>query len=197
MGEDADGKARKMRSIMMQWIEKRERAQIKSDEPSYIDMMFESGLDRETAVSDVLLAFQAGAHTTAMSITLQLYALAKHPDIQERIFQELRRSNGDKDELVLTQKEDFKKLYDNAHLLRAFMEETARLSFIGIGNPRQLQDDFKMEVELNGKKDYYMLPKGAFVDFNAANLALSEKMGWKTPLEFDIGNYLDKNGKFK
>merc|ERR1719461_837741 len=126
------------------WIEKRERAQIKSDEPSYIDMMFESGLDRETAVSDVLLAFQAGAHTTAMSITMQLYGLAKHPDIQERIFQELRRSNGDKDELVLTQKEDFKKLYDNAHLLRAFMEETARLTFIGTGNPRQLQDDFKM-----------------------------------------------------
>merc|ERR1712190_662766 len=195
--KDMNGNGRKFRSIMMQWIEKRERAQIKSDEPSYIDMMFESGLDRETAVSDVLLAFQAGAHTTAFIITMQLYMLAKHPDIQERIYKELRRSNGDKDELVLTQKEDFKELYDNAHLLRAFMEETVRLAFIGLGNPRQLQDDFKMEVELDGKKDYYMLPKGAFVDFNGPSLARSDKMGWKTPLKFDVENCLDKDGKFK
>merc|ERR1712241_1025569 len=174
--------------------------QIKSDEPSYIDMMFDSGLDRETAVSDILLAFQAGAHTTAMSITMTLYALAKHPGIQEKIHKELRQWNGDKDELVLTQTEDFKKLHDNSHLLRAFIEETWRLRLLplfGNGLPRQLRDDFKMEVELNGKKDYYMLPKGAFVDFNGAGLAPLEKMGWKTPLEFDIENYLDQNGKFK
>merc|ERR1712241_820671 len=198
--EDASGNARKFRSIMMQWIEKRERAQIKSDEPSYIDMMFESGLDRETAVSDILQTFRVGAHTTAWSITMQLYALAKHPDIQEKIYKELRQSHGDKDELKLTQKEDLKKLYDNAHLLRAFIEETWRLHlmpFSGNGLPRQLEDDFKMEVELDGKKDYYMLPKGAFVDFNGKCLARSEKMGWKTPLEFNIENYLDQNGKFK
>jgi len=153
---------------MKQWIERRERAQIKSDEPSYIDMMFESGLDRETAVSDILQTFQVGAHTTAWSITMQLYALAKRPDIQEKIHKELRQSHGGKDELVLTQKEDFKKLYDNSHLLRAFIEETWRLHLmpiLGNGLPRQLEDDFKMEVELDGKKDFYMLPKGAFVDF--------------------------------
>merc|ERR1711972_1294087 len=194
---DADGLQRRWRSLMEQCIEKREKAQIKSDEPSYIDMMFESGLDRETAVSDILQTFMVGAHTTAWSITMQLYTLAKHPDIQERIYKELRQLHGDKDELVLTQKEDFKKLYDNAHLLRAFMEETVRLAFIGLGNPRQLQDDFKMEVELDGKKDFYMLPKGAFVDFNGAGLARSGKMRWKTPSDFDIENYLDQNGKFK
>merc|ERR1712190_506797 len=109
-----------------------------------------------------------GAHTTARSITIQLYALAKRPSIQEKIYKELRQSNGDKDELALTQKEDFKKLYDNAHLLRAFIEETWRIHLLPLvagGNQRQLQDDFKMEVELDGKKDYYMLPKGAFVEF--------------------------------
>merc|ERR1712190_539354 len=181
---DADGLQRRWRSLMKQCIEKRERAQIKSDEPSYIDMMFESGLDRETAVSDILQTFMLGAHTTARSITMQLYTLAKHPVIQEKIYKELRQSNGDKDELVLTQKEDFKKLYDNAHLLRAFIEETWRIHFMPLvagGNQRQLQDDFKTEVELDDKRDYYMLPKGAFVDFNAASLARSQKMGWKTP----------------
>jgi len=108
----------------------------------------------------------------------------------------LRQLNGDKDELALINKEDFKKLHDGAHLLRAFIEEVWRLSLTGMGNPRQLQDDFKMEVEVDGKKDYYMLPKGAFIDFNGPSLVRSEKMGWKKPLEFAVENYLDKNGEF-
>jgi len=82
--KDADGTQRKLRSILMQWIVKREKAQIKSDEPSYIDMMFESGLDRESIISDVLAAFQAGAHTTAASITMQLFMLAKHPGFKRK-----------------------------------------------------------------------------------------------------------------
>merc|ERR1712173_421381 len=43
----------------------------------------------------------------------------------------------------------------------------------------------------------YNLPKGAFIEFNGPYLCRSKEKGWKSPLEFDIGNYLDKNGKFK
>ena len=125
----------------------------------------------------------------------QLYTLAKYPVVQQQIYDELRQINGDKDELKLTKKEDFKRLHDNAHILRAFIEETWRLPVVATGNPRTLPRDFKMEVEIDGKKDYYILPKGAFIDFNGPYLARQDC--WKTPLEFDIGNYLDKNGKFR
>jgi len=194
---DEGGQQTRQREILLKWIERRENSKVKSEEPSFIDMMFQSNVDKETAISDIVMTFAAGAHTTAAGVVNQLYTLAKYPNVQQQIYDELRKINGDKDELEMTKKEDFRRLHENAHTLRAFIEETWRLPLISTGNPRTLADDFKMEVEINGKKDFYILPKGAFVDFNGPYLTRSKQSGWKTPLAFDIGNYLDKNGKFR
>ena len=59
--KDPEGQMKKQREILLKWIERRETEQIKSDEPSYIDMMLQSNLDKETAISDIVAAFTAGA----------------------------------------------------------------------------------------------------------------------------------------
>ena len=48
-----------------------------------------------------------------------------------------------------------------------------------------------------GESDYYVLPKGALIEFNGPFLVRNKENGFKNPLEFDINNFLDDNDRFK
>ena len=57
--------------------------------------------------------------------------------------------------------------------------------------------DFRVDfVDKYGRKDYYILPKGANIAWNGPHMMQSEIYGWKNPFKWDINNYLDDNGKF-
>merc|ERR1712228_83572 len=181
-------KKRRHREILMQWIKEKKG----QSDKSYIDMMLESGIDPQAAVSDVISIFQAGVHTTAESVQLMLYTMAKYPDVQQKIYLELREIFGNADDINIV---DTKSL-NKAHYLRAFIEETLRLKS-GRGVPRQLLDDFRVDFEdKNGKKDYYVIPKGCNIVFNTAYLMRDDEIGWQNGMEWNVENYLDESGLF-
>jgi len=181
-GDDYDSV--RMHAILTEWLKSRTS---ESAEESYVDKMLASDLDTETAISEILLTFQAGAHTTCASMVNQLYTLAKHPRVQEKVYAQLKELYGDVERIEMSDVGDYRKL-QKATFLRAFVEETWRLPVSGFGNPRQLLAD----VEVPGTN--YVLPKGALIEFNGPSLARDPKT-WRTPNEFDIGNYLGENGK--
>ena len=160
-------------------------------EDSYVDKMLsaEHELDAETALSDIVVTFQAGAHTTCASLVYQLYTLAKHPEVQRRIYGQLKQLYGAADTIEMSEAGDYRKL-QKATFLRAFVEEAWRLPLSGMGNARELAED--VEVQLDDKS--YLLPKGALVEFNGVALARDDEI-WRTPLEFDIANFLGDDAK--
>ena len=180
----------KAREILLEWMKSSDANQ--SSDNSYIDIMLSSNIDREVAISDINAIFQVGTHTTAESIQLMIYTLAKRPDVQTKIYTELRKIFGDADDINVVDP----RILNKAHYLRAFIEETFRLK-AGVGLPRVLTEDFRVDFEdKNGRKDYYILPKGASVAFNSAHMLTTSDNGWKNGSEWNVRNYLDEDDEF-
>eukprot|EP01084_Bolivina_argentea_P258897 436646_1 len=182
----------RMHEIFNQWFEQRRNLYTNSEFNPYIGMMSFSDIESRTALSDIVETFQVGPHTSASSIEFMLFMAAKHPDVQEIIHLQLKKIFHKADDIQIKSALQL----NEAHYLKAFVDETFRLS-IGPGNPRELLCDVKIEFkDKNGRDDHFVLPKGCFVEFNGPYLVRNEKSGWKNPLQWDVGNYLDTNGKF-
>merc|ERR1712244_109976 len=74
------------------------------------------------------------------------------------------------------------------HVLRAFIAETLRNGHIIWAIPRRIYDD----VTIDG----YSIPKHSVVSSNYGYMDHDDKY-WKVPKNFDVGNWLDADGKFK
>ena len=61
---------------------------------SLLQRFSEGQINEEEFIGNVLLILLAGYETSANAITYTLYLLAKHPEIQERLRQELRQNGG-------------------------------------------------------------------------------------------------------
>lgn len=184
-----------MTTIVKRWID---ASQSQSRSPnSFIDLMMRNNFDEKTIMLDILTLFVNGSHTTCSSIVNQIYSLAKYPEIQHKIYVQLREIFQDADSLELSDPEHVGNVM-KASLLRAFVEETWRLPVTQGGLLRELQQDVKVDfTNERGQKDYYMLPKGALVDFNGAHLVRTKANGFRFPLEFNIDNYIGTDGRFK
>jgi cytochrome P450 family 12 len=88
----------------------------------------------------------AGVDTTSAALSFTLYNLAKHPDKQEILRQEILKILPTKDSVL-----DVKSL-DNVPYLRAVIKESFRIYPVTNGNLRRLKQD----VVLQG----YQIPKG-------------------------------------
>jgi len=186
--DDAQPHQVRIRTILTSWLNERSEREIISGEDSYVDRMMASDLDTATAVSEIMVAFQAGAHTTCASLVSQIYTLAKYPKVQEQIYAQLKDLYGDEETIAMADASDYRKLKKGASFLRAFVEETWRLPISGMGNPRELLEDF----EVPGTN--YVLPKGALIEFNGPALVRDTKT-WRTPNEFDIMNFIGDDGQ--
>eukprot|EP01084_Bolivina_argentea_P297457 512457_1 len=188
------------RSILNQWIDEypknMQNINNSNDEDakfqSYVEIMLnDKNIDRETVIADIAAVFVAGTNTTRQSIELAILSAAKYPDIQTKIYMELRDIFDDSDDINI---ENMSQL-NQAHYLRALIEECWRTRDIS-GAPRALQKDYKLDfIDCNGNKDYYILPKGCFVTFNNIYNARNNNI-WRNGVEFDVYNYLDDNNKF-
>merc|ERR1740123_188827 len=121
-----------------------------------------------------------------------LYHLAKYQDAQQRIYLELRQLFGNADDINISDAS----VLNKAHCLRAFVEETWRLRAFG-GLPRVLPDDYRVDfVDKQGKKDYFILPKGCSIFFNNIHILRTSEYGWTDGNTWNYENYLDENGHF-
>ncbi|XP_051573113.1 cytochrome P450 2K6-like [Myxocyprinus asiaticus] len=124
--------------------------------------------------------FAAGTDTTTTTLCWSLLLMAKYPEIQDKVQEEIDRVIGGRQPVV----EDRK----NLPYTDAVIHETQRLaSILPISVPRKTSCD----VHLNGyliKKDTSIVPLLITV--------LRDENEWETPNTFNPGHFLNKQGQF-
>ncbi|KAK3583387.1 hypothetical protein CHS0354_040351 [Potamilus streckersoni] len=103
--------------------------------------------------------FTGGVDTTSHMLSFVLYLLAKHPNYQEQVREEILGELKNKDLLDI---EDVRAL----KLVRAFVKETLRLYAVAPANSRNLKQD----LVLSG----YLVPKGSVVLIHNDWISLNE-----------------------
>ncbi|XP_061668847.1 cytochrome P450 2K1-like [Syngnathoides biaculeatus] len=124
--------------------------------------------------------FAAGTDTTAATLRWSLLLMAKYPDIQEKVHEELSRVIGDRQVHV----EDRK----NLPFTDAVIHETQRLANIApIAIPHRTSQD----VTFRG----YFIKKETTV-YVLLTSVLHDESEWEKPHSFHPDHFLDKDGKF-
>ena len=144
-------------------------------------------LTKGEVIYDIRVMFIGGIDTTVRTTAKCLRQMAKYPDIQDKLYKELKDIIGDDENNIL-------KYIPQLHVFRAFIHESMRFKddpkykMVIAMTPRIAMDD---NLKING----YNIPKNAqIVSFNTL-LRLSEKY-WNEPEKFDINHFLDEDGKF-
>ncbi|XP_061072987.1 cytochrome P450 2C20-like [Conger conger] len=133
-------------------------------------------------VGTVLNLFLAGTETTSTTIRYAIMMLIKHPQIQERVHQEIDNVIG-RERLPLM--EDRKSL----PFTDAVIHEVQRvLDIVPLSLPRYATQD----ISFKG----YTIPKDTVI-IPLLHSVLRDDEHWETPLSFNPGHFLDQNENFK
>ncbi|XP_061893170.1 cytochrome P450 2K1-like isoform X1 [Entelurus aequoreus] len=124
--------------------------------------------------------FAAGTDTTATTLRWGMLLMAKYPQIQERVHEELSKVVGSRQ----IQMEDRK----NLPYTDAVIHETQRFGNIA---PMAIVHQTSRDVTFRG----YFIKKGTIV-IPLLTSVLYDKSEWETPNTFNPSHFLDKEGKF-
>jgi len=140
-------------------------------------------LTRKEMIADIRVIMLAGVHSTSAMTTEMVNWLCVLPEIEKKIYIELK---GFEDKYGIFQLKHVEEL----HLLRAFVHEVFRFPAKGsFGNlPRAIIDD---DIEVNG----YNVPKNSQIVVGYDKFGHEENL-WKNPYKFDLDNFME-DGKFK
>ncbi|KPP60109.1 cytochrome P450 2K1-like, partial [Scleropages formosus] len=131
-------------------------------------------------VSSLSNLFNAGTDTTATTLRWGLLFMAKYPDIQDRVQEELSRVTGGRQPKA----EDRKNLpYTNA-----VIHEIQRVASVA---PMSIPHSTSCDVELQG----YHIKKETSVIALLMSVLFDENE-WQTPHVFNPGHFLDEHGQF-
>ncbi|KAK3737805.1 hypothetical protein RRG08_063211 [Elysia crispata] len=134
----------------------------------------------ETNLRWVLLQlFFAGTDTTSSTIMWFMYYMLNHPDIQEKVYQEILREVGTGRTPGLQDKPQLR--YTQASIM-----ETQRLASIV---PSSVPHYCAADVTLQG----YTIPAGTTVLPNLDSVMMDENT-WEKPLQFSPDRFLDEKG---
>ncbi|XP_066477664.1 cytochrome P450 2J2-like [Tiliqua scincoides] len=135
----------------------------------------------ENMAQSVFDLFTAGTETNSSTIYWALFLMAFYPDIQEKVYQEMKDVFGSSHSITY---QDRKKL----HYTNAVIHESQRGKYVLLfGVPRQAVKD----VDMLG----YHIPKGTIIAPDLRSVLLDPKQ-WETPYEFNPNHFLDENGHF-
>ncbi|KAI7803492.1 cytochrome P450 2K6-like isoform X1 [Triplophysa rosa] len=124
--------------------------------------------------------FAAGTDTTTTSLRWCLLLMAKYPEIQAKVQEEIDRLVGGRQPVVDDRK--------NLHYTDAVIHECQRLASVApVGVPRKTTCD----VHLNG----YFIKKGTSV-FPLLISVMRDESEWETPYIFNPGHFLNEQGQF-
>ena len=138
-------------------------------------------LTEPSVFGNVLLMILAGHETTSNALTWCFYHLAKYPELQERVYQEIQTVLNGADPTV----ESIKEL----QYLSRFMKENMRLMPpVGLVPGRKCGED----LAIPGTN--YILPKGAFVSYSVWAIHRDPKH-WTEPEKFNPDRFLPENSK--
>ncbi|XP_014191492.2 cytochrome P450 2K1 [Haplochromis burtoni] len=128
----------------------------------------------------VMNLFAAGTETTSTTLRWGLLLMAKYPEIQDEVQEELRRVIGDRQVQVADRK--------NLPFTDAVIHETQRLSSIV---PTALPHKTTQDITFQG----HFIEKGTTV-FPLLTSALHDPNEWERPHSFYPAHFLDKEKKF-
>ena len=122
------------------------------EDPPMLVLFAERGCDEETAVVMAMDMLFAGIDTSSNTTAFTFYQLAKHPEVQEKLYQEIKSFLPNKDSVL-----------DNAKLekmsyLRAVLKETLRLHSPAIGTARELEGPLQLGEYYIDRKCVYFGP---------------------------------------
>ncbi|XP_037112695.1 cytochrome P450 2K1-like [Syngnathus acus] len=134
----------------------------------------------DNLVNSVINLFGAGTDTTSDTISWSLLFMAKYPQIQDKVQEELSRVVG----LRQVQTEDRK----NLPFVNAVIHETQRLANIV---PMSIMHQTNQDVTFHG----YNIQKGTAV-MPLLTSVLRDESEWETPNAFNPWHFLDGEGNF-
>ena len=144
-----------------------------SESKSILDLLVnshyhEGSITREELTQNFLLFFLAGHETTSGTLTMLIYFLSRHPEVQERCRKEIEEIFGDEDPTVETISQ--LKYVENVIL------EASRIYGPANGLARGALED----CEVQG----YFMPKGTIINILMCNLHNDPDL-WQNPSEFN------------
>lgn len=171
------------RAILKRLVEERRQSNKKHDD--LLDMLLNakyedgSSMDENQLVDEILILFAAGHETTSNALTFTCELLARNPEAQVKILEEVKR--------VKSESEDIIHWIKKANYTQLVIEESMRLYppayFIDRVN--------KEEDNFNG----IILPKGSNLLFSVYEIHRHPEL-WKNPEAFIPERFLDENIKF-
>lgn len=111
------------RTILKRIVEERKASGKRYDD--LLDMLLETryddgkGMEEEQLIDEILIIFTAGHETTSNALTFTFQLLAKHPEWQDRIFEEWQSLGGNDSELMTR--------ISNSKVCQQVIEESMRL----------------------------------------------------------------------
>jgi len=156
-----------------------------SDKHDFISLMLDAvkqdsaQLSDTEFVSNLFILFVAGHETTSSALSWAFYELAKNPDVQAKMYQEIQTVIGDREPTF----EDLDKL----HYVDNVISETLR-----VHPPIPMLASRQALVDCHYKDK--LIPKGSLLGFNIYNIHHSSDH-WKDPFKFDPDRFSPENSK--
>ena len=125
--------------------------------------------------------FNAGTETTSTTVRWAILFLILHPDVQQRMYEEIGNVLGESELLSM----EFK---TRLPYCEAVITEVQRLGDIA---PLSVPHSVRYDVNWND----YVIPKGSIVLMNLTSVAMDPEI-FPEPEKFLPGRFLDSNGKF-
>ncbi|CAM3732652.1 cytochrome P450 [Flavobacterium gelidilacus] len=171
------------RSILKRLVEERKQSKAKHDDllEMLLNARYEDGssMDENKLVDEILILFAAGHETTSNALTFICELLARNPDSQLKILEEIQNVKSESNEIMYWIK--------NANYTKLVIEESMRLY-----PPAYFIDRVNIEEEnFNG----LTLPKGSNLLFSVYEIHRHPDF-WNNPLEFIPERFLDEKIKF-
>lgn len=169
-----------IRSIGQIYVDK-QLAELESDSvnkergASLLEYLLDKDLKPDEIATACIFQLLGGVDTTGYSIVWVMYHLAKNPDVQEQLYEELHT--------VLKDNEPTPQALKNLPFLKACVKESQRLCPLATLIPRTLKKD----VELLG----YHIPKNTWINVHNFGMGCSEEF-FKDPEKYVPQRWLRK-----
>lgn len=151
-----------------------------------LDARYEDGTAMEEAqlLDEILILFVAGHETTSNSLTFTLQLLAKHPDIQEKVYEECA-GFGDDSAFAKADPTSLLALIKHCVYTKQVIEESMRLY-----PPAYFIDRVNIEEDVF---DNVTIPKGSSLLFSVIEIH-KHKDFWEDPHTFNPDRFADNAG---
>eukprot|EP01084_Bolivina_argentea_P131322 231815_1 len=135
----------------------------------FIEKLKANKVTANQIISDIGMLLTAAIDTTSASSEYGMTLLAKYPNIQQEIYEEI---------VDVMKKNNFKEfnfnILNELHKFKAFIHEMLRISCVaGSGVPHQIYENYTVTLD-DGTK--YILPKGSLINYNS--YFIMKKKSW-------------------